>query len=435
MNFLTQTQINKIEQNYQTPVYVYSENKLLEAADNFLSFPSAFWHSVRYAMKANSNINILKIFKNKGIKIDCSSEYEAFRALNAWYNASDIQISGQETPSQLEELIKKWVFIIATSLNQLEQIWKIIKILSTEGFNPLKNSKIWVRINPWMGSWAFKAISTGGETSAFGIWHEYIDEIKEVSKKYDLEIIKIHIHIGSENTPESWTNSAVIWLDFIKQFETATCLDMWGWFKMAIMDYEKSADLQSIWKSVAEKFEEFYKNTWRKIHLEVEPGKYMVINSCSVIAKVDDLIDTGKNGYKFIRTNTWMTEMPRVPMYWVQQPITILPHPNPLLSEERELEQKKEKYVVVGHCCESWDVLTCKLYNQEEIEERELNKASIWDTIVVEGVWAYNSSMSMKNYNSFPEAGELLIRSSGKIVEIRKRQKLEDIWRNEVEVI
>ena len=72
MNFLTQQKIQEIEQNYQTPVYVYSENKLIEAADNFLSFPSAFWHKVRYAMKANPNINILKIFKNKGIKIDFS---------------------------------------------------------------------------------------------------------------------------------------------------------------------------------------------------------------------------------------------------------------------------------------------------------------------------------------------------------------------------
>ena len=425
MNFLTQQNIQEIEQNYQTPVYVYSENKLLEAADNFLSFPSAFWHKVRYAMKANSNINILKIFKNKWIKIDCSSEYEAFRALNAWYEAWDIQISGQETPKKLGELIDDWVSIIATSLNQLEKIWEL-----------RPGTQIWVRINPWMWSWAFKAISTGGETSAFWIWHEYISEIKEISKKYDLEIVKIHIHIWSENTPESWTNSAVIWLDFINQFETATTLDMWGWFKMAIMDYEKSADLQSIWKSVAKKFQEFYDKTWRKIELEVEPGKYMVINSCSVIAKVDDVIDTWDNWYKFIRTNTWMTEMPRVPMYWVQQPITIIPQNIPHLDKEGSgVVLEKEKYVVVWHCCESWDILTCKLYNQEEIEELELSKANIWDTIIIDWVWAYNSSMSMKNYNSFPEAWELLIRSSLEIVEIRKRQKLEDIWKNEIEII
>ncbi len=413
LNFLTREQISDIEENFTTPVYVYSEEKLIEAADNFLAFPHAFGHTVRYAMKANANINILKIFKNKGIKIDCSSEYEAYRALQAGYRWEDLQISGQETPRNLVDLIEKWVFMVATSLKQIEEVGKI-----------KSGIKIWVRLNPGMGSWAFKAISTGWETSAFGIWHEYVPEVKELAERYNLEISKIHIHIGSENTPESWTESASIGLNFISQFESATILDMGGWFKKAIMPYEQSADLQAIWKSVAGKFEEFYEKTGRKVHLEVEPGKYMVINSCSVIAKIDDIVDTWKNGYKFIRTNTWMTEMPRVPMYGVQQPVIVLND-----SEETE------EYVVVGHCCESWDILTTKLYSQEELEAISLPKVSIWDTIVVEWTWAYNSSMSMKNYNSFPEAGELLIKSNWEIVEMRKRQEVSDIWRNEIEVI
>ncbi len=413
MNFLTEKQVKEIAENYELPIYVYSQEKLEKAADNFLNFPSAFWHNVRYAMKANSNINILKIFKNKWLKIDASSEYEAYRALNAWFNPEDIQISGQETPRNLKDLLEKWVFIVATSLKQLKAIWET-------GFK----WNIWVRINPWMGSGAFKAIATGGNTSAFGIWYEYISEIKEIIKNYRLNITKIHIHIWSENTPESWTKSATIWLDFVKQFESVNILDMWWGFKMAIMPYEKTADLESIWKSVKQKVEDFYKETWRKIKLELEPWKYLVINSASVIAKVDDILDTWKDWYKFIRTNTGMTEMPRVSMYWVQQPITIVNDSN-----------QKEKYVVVWHCCESWDILTCKLYNWEELEEFELNKANIGDLIVIDWVWAYNSSMSMKNYNSFPEAWELLITNKWEIKEIRKREKLEEIWRNEISVI
>lgn len=413
MNFLKKEQAYFIDKNFETPVYVYSENKLIEAANAFLAFPSSFWHNVRYAMKANANINILKIFKNKGLKIDCSSEYEAYRALNAWFEPKDIQISWQETPRDLSKLLDLWVFMVATSLDQIKAIWKIKHW-----------AKIWVRINPWMWSGAFKAISTWWETSAFGIWHENIPKIIELTKKYDLKITKIHIHIGSENTPESWTNSANIWFDFVRQFPDVTTLDMWGWFKMAIMPYEKTADLQAIWKSVSEKFEDFYKETGRKIKLEVEPWKYLVINSCCVVGKVDSVLDTWKDWYKFIRTNTWMTEMPRVAMYWVQQPITIV-------NDSTE----KVDYVVVWHCCESGDVLTTKLYDQEIIEPVSLNKASIWDIIVFDWTWAYNASMSMKNYNSFPEAGELLIWSSWEIVEIRKRQKLKDIWKNEIEVI
>jgi len=413
LNFLSQQNVADIRENFKTPVYVYSQEKLEESADNFLEFPSAFWHSVRYAMKANANRNILKIFHQKWILLDCSSEFEAYRALNAWYEAKKLQISGQETPRNLEDLLNKGVNIVATSLKQIEEIWKIKPWI-----------EIWVRLNPWMGSWAFKAISTWWETSAFGIWHEYISEIKLSAKKYNLSIIKIHIHIGSENTPESWMNSANIWLDFVRQFDDVKILDLgWG-FKKAIMPYETDANLQEIWKSVSSTFERFYEDTGRKIHLELEPWKYMVIHACSVIAQVDDIVDTGENGYKFIRTNTGMTEMPRVPMYGVQQPIIVVNN-----------STQFQEYVVVGHCCESWDILTTKLYNQEEIETIKLPKVSIWDSIVIEGTWAYNASMSMKNYNSFPEAGELLLTNSWEIVEIRKRQNLEDIWKNEVEVI
>gem|GEM_PF-1592114 len=92
----------------------------------------------------------------------------------------------------------------------------------------------------------------------------------------------------------------------------------------------------------------------------------MVINSASLIAKVDDIVDTGKDGYTFLRTNTGMTEMPRITMYGIQQPITIVNNAS-----------EKQEYVVVGHCCESGDVLTCKLYDQETIEPRLLPKASI----------------------------------------------------------
>ncbi|MCP4523851.1 MAG: diaminopimelate decarboxylase [Candidatus Gracilibacteria bacterium] len=423
LNFLSKPLIEKVSEDFQTPVYVYSEAKLNEAADNFLAFPSAFGHSVRYAMKANANNNILALFQKKGILIDCSSEYEAYRALSAGYEADKLQISGQETPTNLVDLLEKGVKMVATSLSQIKAIGQAYKNSSCNS-----DYEIGVRINPGTGSGAFKAISTGGETSSFGIWHESIPQIKELSAEYNLIISKIHIHIGSENTPESWTDSANIGLDFVSQFPEVTTLDLGGGFKKAIMPYEKSADLQEIGKSVQTTFEKFAESTGRKIHLEVEPGKYMVINSCSVISKIDDIVHTGNNGYNFIRTNTGMTEMPRVPMYGVQQPIV-------LVKKSGENIQNTQNYVVVGHCCESGDILTTKLYEQEEIETITLNNPEVGDYLIIEGTGAYNASMSMKNYNSFPEAGELLLRESGEIVEIRKRQQLSDIWQNEISVI
>lgn len=410
MNFLTVEQVTHITKNHQTPIYVYSEQKLLDAAQKFLDFPSAFGHTVRYAMKANPNINILNIFKNKWIKIDCSSEYEAYRALYAWFKGKDIQISGQETPLNLKDLLNKWVFFVATSMHQIETIGKIAPW-----------SEIGIRINPGFSSGAVAAISTWWKISAFGIWNEYTDQIQELAQEYDLKITKFHVHIGSENTALAWKSSAQVGLDILEKFPDVVTFDMWGGFKEAIMPYETSADLQEIGKSVAETFKDFAEKAWRKIHLEIEPGKALVINSGSVIAKVDDIVDTWVGWHTFIRTNTGMTEMPRPSMYGVQQPITVV---------NENTTQKK--YVVVGHCCESWDLLTPKLYHNETVEEIELSEANIWDPIVFDGVWAYSSAMSVKHYNSFPEAAELMLLQNWEIKEIRKRQQSEDVWKNEV---
>jgi diaminopimelate decarboxylase len=116
--------------------------------------------------------------------------------------------------------------------------------------------------------------------------------------------------------------------------------------------------------------------------------------------------------------------MPRVSMYGVQQPIHILNN-----------SKTQSEYIVIWHCCESWDLLTPKLYHNESVEPVLLNDPQVGDTIIFEWTWAYNASMSMKNYNSFPEAGELLLKNNWELVEMRKRQYLEDIWKNEIEVI
>jgi len=410
LRFLNREQISYIEKNYKLPVYVYSESELLKNVEDFKNFPSAFGHTTRFAMKANSNMSILNIFKNAWLKIDASSEYEVYRAISAWFLGKDIQISWQELSEDLWKLLDTWVYFVATSLRQLEEFWKL-----RSGWT------CWVRINPWVWSGAFAAISTWWTTSSFGIWHDYIPEIKEIAKRYNLKITKIHLHIWSENTPESWVKTASIWLDFALDFPDAEILDMWGWFKMAIMPYEKTVDLQAVWNAVKEKIEDFYKKTGRKLHLELEPWKYMVINACNVLCRVVDIVDTWKDWYTFVRTNSGMTEMPRVAMYWVQEPII------PINNSTESME-----YVVVGHCCESGDIITTKLYDQEVIEPRSLPKLSVWDILVIEWTWAYNTSMSMKNYNSYPEAWEIMIFSDWTIQEIRKREKLEEIWRNEM---
>ena len=105
--FLTQEILHSIVEKYQTPIYVYSEKELRDRAREFLAFPSVFGHTVRYAMKANPQRNILKIFDQEGLSIDTSSDYEALRALDTGITPSKIQVSSQELGKHIYELIEK----------------------------------------------------------------------------------------------------------------------------------------------------------------------------------------------------------------------------------------------------------------------------------------------------------------------------------------
>jgi diaminopimelate decarboxylase len=213
--FLTPELVHQIAQNYETPVYVYSEKELRDRAREFMDFPSAFGHTVRYAMKANSQRNILKIFESEGLSIDASSDFEALRALAARIPAEKIQISSQELGKHAHELIEKGVFFVATSLHQLEWYGKNF---------PEKSCGI--RVNPGVGSGAFAKISTGGRSSSFGIWYEKLEEVQDISEKYNITLTKLHFHIGSENSPEGWVASAEFGFPILEKFSTITHFDM-----------------------------------------------------------------------------------------------------------------------------------------------------------------------------------------------------------------
>ena len=122
---------------------------------------------------------------------------------------------------------------------------------------------------------------------------------------------------------------------------------------MAIMPFEKQADLQAIGIALVLKFQDFYEKTGRKIHLEMEPGKYLTINSCSMITEIQDIVDTGEEGYQFLKINSGMNDMPRVAMYGVQEPLYIIPaqHLSPTLPcQGREQASELKNYAAVGHC-------------------------------------------------------------------------------------
>jgi diaminopimelate decarboxylase len=415
LKFLSEEQVRFIASKFGTPIFVYSQSEIEKKCEEALRFPNAFGLSVRYAMKANPNANILKIMKSKGILIDASSEYEVTRALAAGFPHSSIMLTSQQFPKDLANLVRSGVYFNACSLQQLEAYGKTFP-----------GGALSIRFNPGLGSGHTKKTDVGGVTSSFGVWHEKLTEVKEIVSRYGLKVEKVHTHIGSGSDPEVWKAVAKYTLEYAEAFTDVTVVSLGGGYKVGRMIDEKSTDLQKIGEPVREQFIEFAKKHGRELQLEIEPGTFLVALCGSLITKIDDKINTGSKGFTFLKLDTGMDANTRPSLYGARHPLITV-------KETQQKLEKIEEYVVVGHCCESGDVFTQK--EGGEPVTRAMLESNVGDLVVMEAVGAYCSSMSTKNYNSFPETPEVLLTTTGEVKLIRKKQEVSAIYQNEILVV
>ncbi|MGC4121553.1 MAG: hypothetical protein QM765_44650 [Myxococcales bacterium] len=260
-------------------------------------------------------------------------------------------------------------------------------------------------MNPGLGSGHSNRTNVGGPGASFGIWHEHLDEALAAGRQYNLTFSRLHTHIGSGSDPEVWQRVALMSLDTCSRLPDVKVLSLGGGYKIARVEGEQTADLQKIGQPIADAFRAFSAKYGRKLHLEVEPGTYLAANVCALLTAAIDVVDTGRDGYRFIKVDAGMTEILRPSLYGAQHPIEVAPAtPEP---------RAKVEYVVVGHCCESGDILTPAPGNPEVLQTRLLPETRIGDLVVIGGAGAYCSSMAAKNYNSFPEAAEVMISRDG----------------------
>ena len=410
--FLSRQKAFEIAEKFGTPCYVYSRSALEEQARKALSFPNAFGLTVRYAMKAASNRNILKFFDSLGIHIDASSSYEVKRAMAAGIAPQKISLSSQQMPEDIAEIAKMGVKFNACSLHQLECYAKACPQI------PLG-----VRINPGLGSGGTNRTNVGGPASSFGIWHEFFPQIDDIVRKYSLKITRIHTHIGSGSDPAVWQKVAKMSMDTVERFKDVDTLDMGGGFKVARVAGEKSTDLQQIGMPIAKVVEDFAKRTGRKIHFEIEPGTFLLANSACVLCSVQDMCSTGVEGYEFVKTDSGMTDILRPSLYGAQHPIEII---------QKTPSDETQSYIFCGHCCESGDILTPAPADPEALSPRLTKRAEIGDLCVIGGAGAYCSAMATKNYNSYPASPEVMLEKDGSLTLMRRRQSLESVFEDEI---
>lgn len=416
LNGISKEQVRKIAEHFGTPVYAYSQKILEEQADKVLHFPAPFGFTARFALKANPNATIAKIFHEKGLHFDVSSGLEAFRLMRLGIPMDNCLLTSQEIPSNLDSLVRRGMKYNACSLHQLDNY----------GQN-FPGTNVSIRVNSGLGSGGTNRTNTGGPASSFGIWHEQLTDALKIAKKYGLNIERMHSHIGSGSDPEVWKKVARMCLYNVERIinvgQDINILNLGGGYKVGRMNYEKSTDLQECGRPVTDALVKFADRTGKKLNLEIEPGTYLVANAGFVISRVIDLKETPR--YKFIVTNTGMTEVTRPSLYGAQHPIIVVPR-----HERRRTSI--EDYVVSGHCCESGDILTPAPGDSEALQPRALNSAKIGDYVVVGGAGAYCAGMATTNYNSFLQAPEVLIDRKGKLHLIRRRQEFSQMVKNEI---
>ncbi|MFT5906849.1 MAG: diaminopimelate decarboxylase [Cryomorphaceae bacterium] len=408
LNFLTPELVTNAINHVGSPAYVYSRETIEQRCAEVSAFPNAFGLNARYALKANPHLAILKIVEAMGLHFDASSEYEVMRCLHAGIPGEKIQLTSQQFPRKhLTEIIAAGVLFNACSLRQIDAFGKAFP-----------GSNISFRVNPGTGSGSNRKTNVGGPSASFGIWHEQTDEAAEIAAKHNLSITRIHSHIGSGSDPEVWKAVTEMTLAQADKFPSVHTVNLGGGFKVARMSSEKSTDLQEVGEFVKSVFIKHAENTGNEYKLEVEPGTYLSANCGSLICDVDDISNTGADGYTFLKLNTGMDTITRPALYASEHPIIIL-------NDSDETED----YVVCGHCCESGDVFTVD--DTDTLTTRTLNKAEVGDLVVIEGAGAYCASMSLKNYNSFPTTPQILL-DDGELKIIQQPQSLTEMLSPEI---
>lgn len=402
---------SRLGSKYGTPVFIYDGPTIEAQAKKALAFPNAYGLTVRYAMKAAPNRFLLRQMNRWGLHFDASSGWEIERLLAAGIEAKHISLSTQELPLEFAHWLEQGVTVNACSLDQLERIGRAVP-----------GTTIGIRINPGLGSGGTNRTNVGGLASSFGIWHEYIPRILEIAERHKLTIFRVHTHIGSGSDPAVWQRVARMSLETVSRFPDVRVLNLGGGYKVARIPSEKSTDLQQIGTSVKSLFEDFAEQYSRELKLEIEPGTFLVANGGSLLSRIQDTVDTGADGYRFLKLDTGMTEILRPSLYGARHPIHIL---------QEQPAAAEQDYIVVGHCCESGDILTPAPGDPEGLQPRRLPQASTGDYCWIGGAGAYCSAMASGNYNSYPLVAEVWHEGEGQFRLIRRRQTLEQILQNE----
>ena len=396
----------RLPAEFGCPVWVYDAQIVREKIAALHQFDV-----VRFAQKACSNIHILRLMREQGVKVDSVSLGEIERALAAGFDPKTdpdaivftADVIDDATLARVHEL---QVPVNAGSVDMLEQLGQV---------SP--GHRVWLRVNPGFGHGHSQKTNTGGENSKHGIWYADMPAALEVLQRYSLKLVGIHMHIGSgvdyghlEQVCGAMVRQVV---DFGQDLEA---ISAGGGLSIPYREGEEAIDTDHYYGLWSAARDQIAAHLGHAVKLEIEPGRFLIAEAGVLVAQVRSVKEMGSR--HFVLIDAGFNDLMRPSMYGSYHHITAL------AADGRDLTHApRRETVVAGPLCESGDVFT----QQEggKVETRALPEVKPGDYLVLHDTGAYGASMS-SNYNSRPLQPEVLF-DNGKARLIRRRQTIQEL--------
>ncbi|TBW26800.1 diaminopimelate decarboxylase [Gramella sp. KN1008] len=396
---MTQKDLLAIADEFGSPVYVYDAEKIISQYKRLTSAFKVNELRIHYAVKALSNISILKLLNSLGCGLDTVSVQEVRLGLEAGVDPSKIIYTPNGVSlEEIEEVVKLGAQINIDNLSILEQFG-----------SRHPEIPVCIRINPHVMAGGNSKISVGHIDSKFGISIHQMPHLLRIVENTGMHINGIHMHTGSDILDIGvFLYASEILFEAAKNFKELEFIDFGSGFKVPYREGDIETDIEDLGAQLTKKFDKFCKEYGRELALAFEPGKYLVSEAGKFLAKVNVIKQTTST--VFAGVDTGFNHLIRPMFYGSHHHIENISNP----------DAKKRFYSVVGYICET-DTFGS---NRQIAEIRE------GDILSFSNAGAYSFSMA-SNFNSRYRPPEVLW-YKGKAHLIRERETFEDLTRHQV---
>ena len=387
---------------FGSPLYVYDANKIKYQYNRLVkSFKSVKNLQLNYAVKALSNISILKYLIDLGSGIDAVSIQEVHLALKGGINPEKIIY----TPNGVSMDEIKFASELGVKIN-------IDNLSVLEDFgNSHPEIPICIRINPHIMAGGNSNISVGHIDSKFGISIHQIPHLKRIVENTKIRINGVHMHTGSDILDiDVFLRAAEILFETANHFKDLDFIDFGSGFKVPYYPGDSETNIQELGEKLSKRFNLFCKSYGKNLTLIFEPGKFLVSEAGKFICKVNSIKQTTST--VFAQVDSGFNHFLRPMMYGANHHIENISNP----------DDTERYYSIVGYICET-DTFA---------SNRKVSTISIGDLLCFNNAGAYCHTMS-SNYNSRYRPAEVLY-INNQLKLIRKRETFDDLIRNQINI-